>query len=152
MPLVVAEGIQDPGNLGAIARVTEAAAGAALLRSSSSASWRHPRALRASAGSLFRLVVYTYEDLAATFEALGLTPADGWALLPSARLSCWDDNVPAPRWIVLGSEGSGLSPQVADLAGSQVSIPMASPVESLNVATSAAIVLFELRRRARVGS
>lgn len=146
-PLVVLEGIQDPGNLGAIARVTEAAGGCALLRSAAASSWRHPRALRASAGSLLRLSVLSYEDLAEALAALGLQASEGWALMPRAELEHWDSTLQPPRWLAVGSEGAGLSPPVAALAQTHVTIPMAAPVESLNVATSVAIALFELRRR-----
>lgn len=140
------ERVQDPGNLGALARVAEASGAAGLGLSSGSAHPNHPRALRASAGSLLRLpVAYptTLDDLQRRLEPL----APRWlALEPRGGDDLY--RVPFTGCVVLavGSEGTGLSPAVRDRCR-RVTIPVAPPVESLNVTMAAAVALFEIRRR-----
>jgi TrmH family RNA methyltransferase len=147
--LLYLDRVQDPGNLGAIARVAEAAGAGGLICREGCAHPNHPRALRGSAGSLLRLPVafpVEPEEVARhtgldAFRWLGLDPHAGIDLYdPSASLS-------PPLVLALGSEGSGLSPEVAALTTTRIRIPLAPPVESLNVATAAAVVLYEIRRR-----
>lgn len=150
------DGLQDPGNLGAIARVAEATGATGLALSSGSVHPNHPRALRASAGSLLRLAV----AIGATAEALAahlapLSPV--WAALATAGgrdlySAEWPGGASgAPTLILaLGAEGPGLSHDVEQLVarkGLLLTIPLAAPVESLNVAVAAAVALFEIRRR-----
>jgi len=146
-----AEGLQDPGNLGAIARAAEAAGAAGLALSPGTVHPNHPRALRGSAGSLLRLPVATDVEPAAL--AAHLAPlAPRWAaLVPRGGLDLYRAPL-APLdhgalVLLLGAEGPGLSAALAARADLALSIPMASGVESLNAAVSAAVVLFEIRRR-----
>ncbi|MDX1502837.1 MAG: RNA methyltransferase [Thermoanaerobaculia bacterium] len=142
------DGVQDPGNLGAIARSAEAAGAVALALAPGSAHPNHPRALRASAGSLLRLpaaVETTAAELArhlapASPTWLALTPRGGRDLA----------QVPAEGTLVLavGAEGQGLSAELAAaVAPLPVSIPLAGQVESLNAAVAVAVALFDLARR-----
>jgi len=141
------DGVQDPGNLGALARVAEAAGAVGLACSVGSAHPNHPRALRASAGSLLRLPVAHAVDAAAVDAHLRtLTPT--WvALVPHGGRVLYEDPLAGTLVLALGAEGPGLSSAVRELAAREVRIPLVNPVESLNVATAAAVVLFELRRR-----
>ncbi|MCP3962096.1 MAG: RNA methyltransferase [bacterium] len=144
---VYAEGLQDPGNLGALARVAEASGAAALCLSLGSVHPNHPRALRASAGSLLRLpvaVAVSAEALAESLEPLGPLWA---ALTPHGGRDLFDTAVQGCVVLALGTEGSGLSAQTAERAQIELTIPLLPPVESLNVAVAAAITLFELRRQ-----
>jgi TrmH family RNA methyltransferase len=153
-PLLYLDGVQDPGNLGAIARSAEAAGAAGLALAPGCAHPSHPRALRGSAGSLLRLPA-----------AVGVSPRDldrrladsaggppRWAVLAVRDgRSLWrvpDDDLAGPLVLAVGAEGPGLSDAVRDRADLRLTIPLAPPVESLNAAVAAAIVLFELRRRA----
>lgn len=144
------DGLQDPGNLGAIARVAEATGVSGLALSSGTVHPNHPRALRASAGSLLRLKVAvgaTAEGLAAHLAPL--SPA--WAALETlGGRDLYAAELPAPLILALGAEGPGLSEEIEQLvarAGLLLTIPLAPPVESLNVAVAAAVALFEIRRR-----
>ncbi len=141
------DGVQQPANLGALARVAEAAGARALALAAASAHPNHPRALRASAGSLLRLPV-----------AIGVTPAalaarlaprrPRWiALDPHEGVDLWQADLEGNAVLALGAEGPGLSPGAAEPAELRLRIAMAPPVESLNVTVAAALVLFELRRR-----
>jgi TrmH family RNA methyltransferase len=135
-PLVVLDGIQDPGNVGAICRSAAAAGAPAVVVLSESADPFGPKAMRASAGNVFRLLVARGGGP----ELDGLrgygAVADGGAPLAATPIE-------RGQVLVLGSEAHGLRRQ-----GLQpVTIPMAPGVESLNVAAAAAILLFEINRR-----
>ncbi len=141
------DGIQDPGNLGALARVAEAAGVAGLALGEGTAHPNHPRALRASAGSLLRLPVAlgaAPDEVAARLAAM----RPRWvALQPLGGQPLYGARLAPPLVLVLGAEGPGLSARLLERADLRLSIPMAAPVESLNVAVAAALVLFEIRRR-----
>ena len=147
---VYAEGLQDPGNLGALARATEASSAVALCLNRGSVHPNHPRALRASAGSLLRLPVATACSPAALDARLGpLVPR--WVALSShGGLDLFDVPLDGCVILALGAEGQGLSQEVRRRADVAVTIPLRPPVESLNVAVAAAVTLFELSRRRRV--
>ncbi len=141
------EGLQDPGNLGALARVAEAAGAAGLALSPGTAHPNHPRALRASAGSLLRLPI-----------ALGVTPESldrhlaavrpRWAaLVPRGGTDLYQADLSGTVVLAVGAEGPGLSPALTARAGLGLTIPIQPPVESLNATVAAALVLFEWRRR-----
>ncbi len=144
------EGLQDPGNLGALARTAEAAGAAGIALSPGAASPNHPRALRASAGSLLRLpaaVGVEPEDLEARLAPLGPRWA---ALVPRGGQDLYgplDLPAAAPLVLALGAEGPGLSAALARRAALRLTIPLEPPVESLNATVAAALALFELRRR-----
>ena len=147
-PYLYLDGLQDPGNLGALARVAEAAGAAALVLSPGCAHPNHPRALRASAGSLLRLPVAVGagpEDLDSR-----LAPArPRWAaLVPRDGESLYRAALDGTLVLAVGAEGPGLSPGLLDRARLRLTIPMEPPVESLNATVAAALVLFEVRRRA----
>jgi len=135
-PLVVLDGVQDPGNVGAICRTAAAAGAPALVVLKGSADPYGAKAVRASAGNVFRLVVAEagWNDLA------GL---DGYGAAASGGMPLADTPIENATMIVLGSEAHGLSRGDLKL----VTIPLSDGVESLNVAAAAAVLLFEIRRR-----
>jgi TrmH family RNA methyltransferase len=135
-PLVVLDGVQDPGNVGAIARTAAAAGAPALVVLPGSADPYSPKAIRASAGNVFRLKVAKahWKDLA-DLEGYGAA-SHGGAPMAEAPIE-------SAGMIVLGSEAHGLSRQDLKL----VTVPLTEGVESLNVAAAAALILFEIRRR-----
>jgi TrmH family RNA methyltransferase len=135
-PLVVLDGVQDPGNVGAICRTAAAAGAPALAVLEGSADPFGAKAVRASAGNVFRLTVAqaSWSDLA-TLDGYGASAAGGAPLAESP--------IENAGMIVLGSETHGLSR--ADLK--LVTIPLSHGVESLNVAAAAALILFEVSRR-----
>lgn len=145
------DGVQQPANLGALARVAEAAGVKSMALGRGSAHPNHPRALRASAGSLLRLPVAPGADPAELARRLAPLGHRWIALEPRGAKDLWHTEVPANAVLALGAEGPGLSPAVAALADLRLEVPMAAPVESLNVVVAAAVVLFELRRRSAAG-
>jgi TrmH family RNA methyltransferase len=147
-PLVlVADGVQNPGNLGALVRTAEAAGATGAILAAGCADPFSWKALRGSMGSAFRLPVARRGEIGREIEALlerGLrvvaTAADGDLRYDAADLR-------GPVAVVVGSEGRGLSPAALERASSRVRIPLAGAVESLNVAAAAALVLFEAARQ-----
>lgn len=142
------DGIQEPGNLGAIARVGEAFGVRALALGAGCAHPNHPRALRASAGSLLRLPVAVGVEVQALERRLG-DPRAGWIGLVARG---GGPPTPAPagarRVLVLGSEGGGISATVDARLDERWTLPIQRPVESLNVAVAAGIALFASRSNA----
>jgi TrmH family RNA methyltransferase len=157
-------GLLDAGNLGALARVAEAAGAAGMALSPGTVHPNHPRALRASAGSLLRLPVALGVEpdlldrhLAQASPApsapraprwAALVPRGGGDLYGGADLDAsggWRDTL----ILALGSEGPGVSPALLARATLRLTIPVEPPVESLNATVAAALTLFELRRRRR---
>jgi TrmH family RNA methyltransferase len=141
------DGVQDPGNLGALVRVAEASGAAGIALSPLCAHPNHPRALRASAGSLLRVPV-----------AMGVEPADldrrlaslapQWlALAPRGGEDLFGAPLEGTLIVALGAEGPGVSEAILARATRKLTIPIQAPVESLNVTVAAALTLFEVRRR-----
>ena len=125
--------MQDPGNLGALARVAEAAGAAGLALSPGSAHPNHPRALRASAGSLLRLPVAVGVEAAALDRRLAPVAAHaGWPWSPRDGQDLWAAALDGALVLALGAEGPGLSPAPLARADLRLTIPVEPPVESLN--------------------
>lgn len=139
--------LQDPGNLGALARVAEAAGAAGLALAPGCAHPNHPRALRASAGSLLRLPVAVETGPAALAEHLARVAPRWAALVPRQGASLYGADLTGALVLAVGGEGPGLAPELLARCALHLAIPMAEPVESLNATVAAALVLFEIRRR-----
>ncbi|MEO8276400.1 MAG: RNA methyltransferase [Thermoanaerobaculia bacterium] len=137
--------IQDPGNLGALARVAEGLGGAGLLLSTGCAHPNHPRALRASAGSLLRLPLATRVDPAAARGHFAGIDAR-WIGLEahSGSIELKDVRATGAAILALGAEGQGLSEATRAGLDSAVTIPLRGRLESLNVTVAAALVLARL--------
>jgi RNA methyltransferase, TrmH family len=139
--------IQDPGNLGTIIRTAAAAGVDGLWVSQDSVDLDNPKVLRASAGQWFRLamgVSDNLEELVTSYQQQGVQIV---STTSHTQTSYWDVDLRSPTLILLGNEGAGLSQDLLALADLRVKIPMSAAVESLNVATSAALMLFEARRQ-----
>lgn len=139
--------INNPANLGAVARAAEAAGAVGLITSPGSADPYSAKSLRGSMGSLFRLPVWqdvTVEEAIAWCNASGFATA-GTSLEGSK--SYLDLDWRKPRMLMFGSEGHGIPADVSELLNELVHIPMEQSVESLNLAVSAGVILFEARRQ-----
>jgi TrmH family RNA methyltransferase len=141
------EGLQDPGNVGALARVAEAAGAAGIVLSPGTAHPNHPRALRASAGSLLRLPVAVGVDPGALDGHLAAARPRWAALVPRDGEDLWRASLDGTLILAVGAEGPGLSADLTARADLRLTISMEAPVESLNATVAAALVLFEVRRR-----
>jgi TrmH family RNA methyltransferase len=146
--LVVAiDGLQDPGNAGAVVRAAEAFGATGVMFLKGSASPFHPKTLRASAGSLFRVPFVAALDDALAVAALRQAGVDVYAAMPhtGAERLAGDTDFTKPCALVIGNEGRGVSAELRAIA-QPVAIPTAG-VESLNAAVAAAVLLYETRRQ-----
>jgi RNA methyltransferase, TrmH family len=139
--------IQDPGNLGTMIRTAAAVGVDGLWVSKDSVDLDNPKVLRASAGQWFRLAMGVTEDLHALVTSYQQQGVQVISTTSHTEASYWDVDLRSPTLILLGNEGAGLSADLAGLADLQVKIPMSATVESLNVATAAALMLYEVRRQ-----
>lgn len=140
------EAIQDPGNVGTLLRSAAAAgAGHVLLSAQCAFAWS-PKVLRSAMGAHFALNVVEGADLGAYLAAYrGMSVA----LAPGCARSLYDLDLRGPVAFVIGNEGAGLEGATLRSASIAAHIPMAGPVESLNVAAAGAIGLFEALRQRR---
>jgi RNA methyltransferase, TrmH family len=139
--------VQDPANVGAILRSAEAFGVAAAILTPGCASPFSPRALRASAGSAFRLPVVARVGAA---EAISWARANGIALAGAeARGGAAPESLAGvrPLALVIGSEGHGISAELAAAIEHRVTLPLGGRVESLNAAVAAGVLLNLLTRR-----
>lgn len=147
---VLLASIQDPGNLGALARSAEAAGASGVALGTGSVHPNHPKALRASAGSLLRLPVAVGIEPQRLLAHLESATPTLIALDSSSGRDLYSTELAGTLVLALGSEGAGLSPELRSLADLRVTIPSAPRVESLNLTVAASVVLHELARRRRV--
>jgi RNA methyltransferase, TrmH family len=143
-PVVFLEGVQDPGNLGAVARTLEAVGGAGLLCSPGCADVFHPRALRGSAGSLLRMPAAGNVDFRLAAEAARKEGRPVFGTVGRGGSSLFDESLPRDGLFAFGSEATGLSDSTLAALDRKITIPMKAPVESLNVAVAVAIVLYRI--------
>ena len=147
-PLVVMlHDVQDPGNVGAIVRAAEACGATGLVCSEGTADPFGWKALRGAMGSTLRLPTAARQFLP---DAIGRARASGlrvFALTAHAGTLLPQCDLRTPAAIVLGGEGAGLPPHILEAADTRLTIPMQSPVESLNVAVAAALVMYEAGRQ-----
>ncbi|MEZ5290276.1 MAG: RNA methyltransferase [Vicinamibacterales bacterium] len=148
--VVAAVDVQDPGNVGALVRTAEALGASGLLAVGTTADPFAWKALRASMGSAFRLPIVR---LATAGEAMAAAKDRGVqviALAPRGGTAPNEVDLGRPTCLLLGGEGPGLPEALVRDADRAVSLPMAAPVESLNVAVAGALALYEAAgRRAR---
>jgi TrmH family RNA methyltransferase len=141
---VLLDNLQDPGNLGSILRSAAAAGIASVYCSAGTVFAWSPKVLRAGMGAHFGLEIHEHVDLVALLEATSV-PVLATSSHASARL--YDMDLRRPVAWLFGHEGQGVSEQLLALASHQVAIPHLGEMESLNVAASAAICLFEQVRQ-----
>jgi TrmH family RNA methyltransferase len=145
--VLILDGVQDPGNVGTLFRTAEAAGVSGVLLTRGCADPFSPKALRASAGSAFRLPYIREVTPDSLLDRLPKGVAIMAAVAEKTSYSAFENAAVGPTALALGSEGSGLSAGLLALAKRKVRIPLAREVESLNVAAAGAILLFEIARR-----
>ncbi len=137
--------LQDPGNLGTIFRAAEAGGSAGLILSRACVDPYSPKVLRASMGSVFRLPFLADQDLHDAVKRLGDRKI--WAAAARGGMPLWDADLAEPCAVILGQEGAGLTEEVLQTSHGALTIPMTPPTESLNVALSAGLVIYEAFRQ-----
>jgi TrmH family RNA methyltransferase len=145
--IVVAVDVQDPGNIGAIVRVAEAAGATGVVAAGASANPFGWKALRGSMGSALRLPVIAGIDADDAIDEARSHGCRVVATLPRDGRPLFEARLTGPVAMVIGGEGRGLPPHLAAAADERVTIPMQAPVESLNAAVTAAVLLYEASRQ-----
>jgi RNA methyltransferase, TrmH family len=145
--VIIAVDVQDPGNIGAIVRVAEAGGATGVLAAGGSASPFGWKALRGSMGSALRLPIACEADTGAALAAVRRHGCRIVATGPRGGRSLFDATLTGPVGVLIGSEGEGLAPALLAAADEQVTVPMQPPVESLNAAVTAALIVYEARRQ-----
>ncbi len=147
---MVLEAVEKPGNLGAVQRIADGAGAHAIIMCGGGVDPWNPNVLRSSRGACF--AVPTVQ--AGTTALLGWLRGRGVATVAAtpAAATCYTGfDLTGPTAILLGTEHDGLSPRLLDAADAAVAIPMLGCGDSLNVSTSAAILLYEALRQ-RIGT
>jgi TrmH family RNA methyltransferase len=137
--------IQDPGNVGAVIRSAAGLGAEAVLLSPGCADPFGASAVRGAAGSVFRIQVGRDVGLAGVMVRVRDSGGEVWAT-DSLGQKIEDWQPPKPCLLLIGAEGVGLDPDIAELADGTVAIPMSRGIESLNVAVATGILLQHLRR------
>jgi len=147
IPLVVLlAGVQDPGNLGTILRSAEAFGASGVVSLPGTVSAWNAKAVRASAGSLFRLPLIEVgaEECFARLRAAGVKI---WTTAVADAESAGSARLASPVALMIGNEGNGVPPELAAEADGALTIPCPGPVESLNAAVAASVLLYEASRQ-----
>ncbi|WP_168582572.1 TrmH family RNA methyltransferase [Gephyromycinifex aptenodytis] len=146
--VLVCEGVEKPGNLGAMLRTADAAGVDAMLAADPVTDWGNPNVVRGSKGTVFSVPVASCD----TAEMLAWVKTNALTLVattPDTDLDYADVDYTGPVAIAVGAEQTGLSEEVLAAATHRVRIPMAGAADSLNVSISAAVVLYEAVRQRR---
>lgn len=147
--LLLLDGVEDPGNLGAILRSADAAGVHGVVIPQRRAAGLTPTVAAASAGAIEHVTVAQVTNLSQAIERL---KADGVCVIgadPGAEQTMYDASLRPPIAVVVGGEGRGLARLVRERCDLLVRIPMHGETASLNVSVAAALVLFEVRRQLR---
>jgi len=147
--IVVLDGIQDPGNVGTVIRTADATGCTGVVLTKGCADLFSAKTVRASMGSLFHLPVIEgleYRDIVSFLVKNTIN-------IVATSLDCssvyFESDFKQPVAIVFGNEGKGVSEEMLDVANSKIHIPIVGRAESLNVAASAAVILYEVVRQRR---
>jgi TrmH family RNA methyltransferase len=146
-PLVlVLAGIQDPGNLGTILRSAEAFGASGVVALPGTVSEWNPKAVRASAGSVFRVPLIA-ADVEKCFAHLHEAGVAVWTTATRDAVEAASADLARVAALVIGNEGNGVPREVALRADHALTIPCPGPVESLNAAVAASVMLYEAARQ-----
>ena len=143
LKLLILEGIQDPGNLGTMARTAEAAGFDAIIADEKTVDIYNPKTIRSTMGAIFRLPILYVGSLAEYIPVLKNYGVRLYAAHLRGDTDYKDADYGDRIGILIGNEGNGLSDEVTDLADMLVKIPMHGKAESLNAAVAAAILMYQ---------
>ncbi|WP_283583446.1 TrmH family RNA methyltransferase [Limosilactobacillus difficilis] len=140
------DSVQDPGNVGTMVRTADAAGFAGVVVNEKTADLFSPKVVRSMQGSQFHLHLYNgdLKKWLAAFQRMG-APVYGTELNPAAQ-NCRKVKTPATFALIMGNEGNGMDRDLLALTDHNLYIPMRGRAESLNVAVSAGILMFQLNQ------
>ena len=147
--ILIAVGLQDPGNLGTLVRSAEAFGATGVMTTPGTVSVWNQKAIRASAGSVFRVPVASAD--AAGMEVLEQQGVRLLAALKDHARNVEDVDLRGACAFLIGNEGAGLSEDWVRMADERVTIPCPGWIESLNAAVAGSLLLYEASRQRRQG-
>lgn len=147
--ILVLDNLQDPGNLGTIFRMGEAAGVTGIVMSRDCVDVYNPKVIRSTMGSVFRMPFLYTENLSGMIQEMKALGICTYAAHLEGTCIYDEPDYRKPSAFFIGNEGNGLSDKVAGLADCYLKIPMEGQVESLNAAIAAAVLVFEAGRQRR---
>lgn len=147
--MLVLDRLQDPGNVGTILRTAEGAGVTGILLDGECADIYNPKTIRSTMGSIFRMPFCYTQDLEEGIRYLKKRGICTYAAHLEGKRVYDEEDYRRPCAFLIGNEGNGLRPEIADLADTYIRIPMAGEVESLNAAIASAVLMFEAGRQRR---
>lgn len=147
--LLLADRVRDPGNLGNMIRIADAAGADGMVVCPESADPYNPKTVRSTAGSIFHLPLALSGDAVSAVSRLRETGYAVYAADARSGRVFWEVEWPQRLALVMGNEAWGLAREERELADELVHIPIAGRAESLNVAVAAALLLYEVLRKRR---
>lgn len=145
--IVLLDRINDPGNLGTIIRTCKAANVSFLIISKGSASIYNPKVIRASMGTVFSLNIVEDADLESCINKIKDNNVTVITTELKSSKSLFESNYNLPVCFVFGNEANGISDKVLNLGDLAVKLPILGNIESLNVAVSVGITLYDAINR-----
>ncbi len=146
--LLIAAGLQDPGNLGTLVRSAEAFAATGVLTTPGTVNPWNQKALRASVGSIFRMPVVAIDlDQALALKTHGIRLLAAVGTDDHGNIPAHQADFTTPCALLIGNEGAGLAPDWLEIADHRITIPCPGPVESLNAAIAGSLLLYEASRQ-----
>ncbi len=147
--LLILESIQDPGNLGTMLRTGEGAGVSGIIMNRTTVDLFHPKVIRSTMGSLYRVPFYITDHLPETIGKIKRQGVSVYAAHLKGQQSYDEPDYGKGCAFLIGNEGNGLTDEAAGLADTYIRIPMAGQVESLNAAMAAGILMYEVNRQRR---
>ena len=145
--IVIAHQLQDPGNLGTTIRTAEAVAAAGIAITPNTVDPYSAKAIRATMGSILRLPVVRIGDIGGFVTLCKQKGFQTVATAVTGEKTLFDIDLTRPTVVILGQEGAGLPQHIMADVDLRARIPMAETIDSLNVATSSAVILYEALRQ-----
>lgn len=145
--VIIADGIQDPGNLGTLFRTAAAAKADAVLLMPGCADEFSPKVIRSGMGTHFRLPIARMDWDRAETWLRGHSDMQILAADSDGGISCWETDLTGPTAIIIGSEGNGPCDRALAASDRRILIPMPGEIESLNAGIAAGILIFEVVRQ-----
>ena len=145
-PVLILDGIQDPGNLGTILRTADSIGLTQILVSKGTADCYNPKVVRSTMGAIFRVKIIECEDLVKTLKEIKKHKFEIVVSSLQTDNSIYDINY-HKKVIVIGNEANGVKKEIQDLADKKIKIPMLGKTESLNASVATGIILYEYVRQ-----
>lgn len=150
--IIIADGIQDPGNLGTIIRTADAAGGDGVILLKGTVDAYNPKTLRSTMGSVFHIPIICYDDLENLVDSLKEKGFFIYASSLEDSETIYNSDFKGKTAIVIGNEANGIPKEHVKLCTHKIKIPMPGRAESLNAASAAAIIMYEVVRQRKYQS